>query len=124
MRADGRHRERLTKGRDDDSDPAYSPDSRRIAFSRDGTLFLMNADGRHQRRLAHQPGGLYRPSVRARRQVPLADGAGTGLYSVRVGDGRVKRLTDGQRLLAGLRPMGDGSCSAATATRSCTRSST
>ena len=96
MRADGRHRERLTKGRDDDSDPAYSPDSRRIAFSRDGTLFLMNADGRHQRRLAHQPGGLYHPSFAPDGRSLLADGAGTGLYSVRVGDGRVKRLTDGQ----------------------------
>jgi TolB protein len=35
----------------DGEDPAFSPDGRRIAFSRDGDIFVMRADGRGVRRL-------------------------------------------------------------------------
>jgi Tol biopolymer transport system component len=35
----------------DGEDPAFSPDGRRIAFSRDGDIFSMRADGRGVRRL-------------------------------------------------------------------------
>jgi TolB protein len=35
--------------------PAWSPDGRRLAFSRDGDLFVVRADGTHERRLTRTP---------------------------------------------------------------------
>jgi len=106
MRADGRHRQRLTKGRPSDTGPTYSPDGKRIAFSRSGTIWLMDADGSDERRLAHSRGGLYRPSFAPDGKSLVADGSGTGLYSVRVRDGKVTRLTDGQDYSPDLSPDG------------------
>ena len=56
----------------------------------------MDADGRHLRRIAHVPGGLYRPSFTPDGRSLVADGAGTGLYRVRLRDGKVRQLTDEQ----------------------------
>jgi Tol biopolymer transport system component len=47
----GEHR-RLTSG----GDPAWSPDSRRIAFVRDGDIYLIDPDGRRLRKLTRGPG--------------------------------------------------------------------
>ncbi len=46
---DGNGRGRLTTG--PDTNPAYSPDGRRIAFLRDGDLYVMTANGHEERRL-------------------------------------------------------------------------
>ena len=55
MNADGSGRERLTTNPGPDSDPAWSPDGRKIAFvsGRDGNsgIYVMNADGTQQRLL-------------------------------------------------------------------------
>ena len=81
----------------------------------------MNADGATSAASRTSPAASTTPRSRPTAWSLLADGAGTGLYSVRVADGRVKRLTDGQDFSPTTRPMGGGSSSAATATRSCTR---
>jgi Tol biopolymer transport system component len=64
MSADGSAQRRITQGRAYDFTPAWSPDGRRIAFMRLGIgghvnslgnlwdVYVMNADGRGQRRLA------------------------------------------------------------------------
>jgi Tol biopolymer transport system component len=45
MNADGTNRVRLTNDEAYDSDPEWSPDGSRIVFSREGDLFVMDADG-------------------------------------------------------------------------------
>jgi Tol biopolymer transport system component len=48
---------RLTRSKDDDGEPAWSPDGKKIAFTsnRDGNweIYVMNADGDNQRRLTN-----------------------------------------------------------------------
>ena len=58
VRRDGRQRRRLARNA---SQPAWSPDGRKIVFVRilgrsNSELFVMNADGSHQRRLTFNPG--------------------------------------------------------------------
>jgi Tol biopolymer transport system component len=59
MRADGRRVSRLTRSRDDDGQPAWSPDGRRIAFvsrrDRNDEIYVMNAGGSHAVRLTSTP---------------------------------------------------------------------
>jgi TolB protein len=53
VRADGSHLGQLTRNGASDTDPIFSPDGRRILFSRaKSQLWLMNADGSGQGRLA------------------------------------------------------------------------
>lgn len=52
LRIRGGQPRNLSRSAADDYDPAPSPDGRRIAFSRDGEIWLMNADGSRQRLLA------------------------------------------------------------------------
>jgi TolB protein len=60
IRADGSQLGQLTRGRAADTAPLFSPDGRRIVFNRgESQLWVMDADGSGQRRLA-SPG--YRPS--------------------------------------------------------------
>jgi dipeptidyl aminopeptidase/acylaminoacyl peptidase len=49
----GRRRRNVSASSADDVDPSPSPDGRRIAFSRRGDIWVMNADGTGQRQLAH-----------------------------------------------------------------------
>ena len=61
MNADGSNQTRLTKGdTGHDTNPAWSPDGRQIAFDSDrdgdwGEIYVMNADGTNQRRLTNNP---------------------------------------------------------------------
>jgi Tol biopolymer transport system component len=45
MRADGTDVRQVTQGKSDDDGPAWAPDQRRIAFSRDRGLFVVGLDG-------------------------------------------------------------------------------
>ena len=57
MRPDGAKQRRLTNNGEDDLDPVWSPDGRRIAFVSylygAGEIFVMDADGSNQRRLTN-----------------------------------------------------------------------
>ncbi|MGH2948697.1 MAG: metallophosphoesterase, partial [Solirubrobacteraceae bacterium] len=57
---------RLTRGRHDDGAPAWSPNGRRIAFTRGSPskrdVYLMRADGAHVRRLTKLPRGVTSPT--------------------------------------------------------------
>jgi Tol biopolymer transport system component len=61
MRADGSGARQLTNSRDDEVEPAWSPDGRQIAFVADGRtspgarLVVMRADGTHRRLVAKVP---------------------------------------------------------------------
>ena len=66
MNADGTDATRLTNNPDDDGQPTWSPDSRRIAFTsvRDGNadIYVANADGSETTRLTHHAASDWRPS--------------------------------------------------------------
>jgi len=67
MNADGTNVQRLTNSPDTvDEDPAWSPDSRQIAFQsdRDGQfeIYLMDGEGNNQRRLTNGIAGAYWPA--------------------------------------------------------------
>jgi len=50
-----RNRRRLTDSETRDAAPVWSPDGAQIAFSRDGDVWVMNADGSDQRQLTTDP---------------------------------------------------------------------
>jgi TolB protein len=49
MDASGQHRRQLTHERADDTSPTFSADGRTIAFARKGSIWVMDANGSHQR---------------------------------------------------------------------------
>ena len=55
MNADGSGLRNLTRSPAYDGNPAWSPDGRKIAFGRDGEIYVMNADGNGQRNLTRSP---------------------------------------------------------------------
>lgn len=99
-RPDGSHSRRLTSGHYDRS-PSYSPDGRRIVFSRDGPgfkaeeIWLMRADGSHPRKLTDS-GGVRPPRSTAPSFSPsgrrVAFASAGGVVSVRTRDGKGRRV--------------------------------
>ena len=57
MRADGTHVRQVTQGKADDDGPAWAPDQRRIAFSRNRELFTVGSAGGPVRSLTRGVGG-------------------------------------------------------------------
>jgi Tol biopolymer transport system component len=93
----------LTSGRFDDSDPAWSPDHRRIAFVRAASaggpadIWVMNADGTGVRRVTHT-GDAYEPSwspdgQRLVFRGPAHGGSGFDLFVIDANGRGVHRIT-------------------------------
>ncbi len=66
MEPDGSGQRRLTAGEGEEVDPAWSPDRAKFAFSHEGFIFTVNADGSGLTRLEpagrYQSGGDYQPA--------------------------------------------------------------
>jgi Tol biopolymer transport system component len=82
-----------------DTEPAFSPNGRLIAFSRSGDIFSVRADGSGLRRLTSGPGLDSSPTVAPNGKFVVyerrtAEGAPTDLYSVSVNGGAEKALTN------------------------------
>jgi len=81
IRPDGTGLLRLTRGHWDEN-PAWSPDGTRIAFSRDGDIWIMGARGRHIHRVTTSPTVEGDPAW-------SPDGSTLAFTSNRAGDGAV-----------------------------------
>jgi TolB protein len=76
--------------------PAWSADGKRLAFIRDGEVVVADADGRNVRRLTQRRPGLHWPasSPAWSRDGRVVAFSGTrDIYTVRVADGKLTRLT-------------------------------
>jgi Tol biopolymer transport system component len=100
IRADGSRLGQLTRNRFTDTAPVFSPDGRRIAFVRDYHLWLMNADGSGQRKMADNADGGFAWSPDSRRIAYLAPyveaKGGNPLVTVSL-DGRRRVVVPGGR---------------------------
>jgi TolB protein len=92
MNADGSGRENLTTGPEDDVDPAWAPDGRRLAFVRDGVVHVVRADGAGLRRLTIGSSPAWSPDG-GRIVFTRRVGRGVDLYVIRADGGRLRRLT-------------------------------
>jgi TolB protein len=89
---DGSGRENLTSGPGEDTDPSWSPDGRRLAFVRDGAVYVIRADGANMKRVTAGASPSWAPDG-ARLVVSRRIGRGVDLYLVRSDGGRLRRLT-------------------------------
>jgi len=85
-------------GQDDGGTPAWSPDGKQIAYSEQGDIYVMDADGSNSRRITPTPGADYAP-VWSPDGRTLAyyrdDGAGDlEIYTIAVDGGSPNRLTN------------------------------
>jgi TolB protein len=92
MNPDGSGRENLTTGPEEDTDPAWSPDGRFLAFVRDGAVHVVRADGSGLRRLAAGASPAWAPDG-IRLVVAKRTDRGADLYVIRSDGSGLRRLT-------------------------------
>lgn len=100
MLADGRRQHRLT-GSHCDYDPAWSPRGKQVVVSRCGSQFVVDADGRHPRRLTTPPAGsqdeqpAWAPNGRLIAFVRIDEADRATLYVIHSDGTGARQLTDG-----------------------------
>jgi TolB protein len=92
MNADGSGRENVTTGPEADTDPAWSPDGRLLAFVRDGAVHLVRADGTGLRRLTVGTSPAWAPDGE-RLVFTRRTGRGADLFVIRSDGSGLRRLT-------------------------------
>ena len=93
--ADGRHSRQLTKNDGHRRMPSWSPDGRHIAFVRYGRIWVMDSDGKNQRRLTNLVGDefpTWSPQSDAIAFDSYGRGDGHGIYLVDITTGAVNRM--------------------------------
>ena len=81
------------------SQPTWSPDGKRVAFTRFGQIFVIDANGKNERRLTRRQPGLHWPAsfpAWSRDGTQIAFGGTRNLFTVSVADAKLTPLTRSQ----------------------------
>lgn len=78
------------------TEPAWSPDGRRIAYQRLGEIYVADADGRHERRLTRTPGPEHSPAWSPDGRT-IAFAGSRDVFTVPAAGGRVRNVTRSPR---------------------------
>ncbi len=92
--ADGTNVRRLTKGVPIDSDPAFSPSGRRIAFDRKGQIWVISRLGKNEKALTPKSENHYYPAYSPNGQTLVFGGGGDGLFTMPSSGGKIRRISD------------------------------
>src|SRR5687768_6097251 len=80
--------------------PTWSPDGKRVAFTRYGQIFVIDANGTNERRLTRRQPGLHWPAsfpAWSRDGTRIAFGGTRNLFTVTIADAKLAPLTRSQQ---------------------------
>jgi Tol biopolymer transport system component len=119
IKSNGTGRTSLTSGSATDSEPAWSPDGAKIAFTRNHAIYVMNADGTGLTRLtsdavfvggaAWSPDGQHIAFASLNGGIWVMDADGANPHQLPVGGYEPAWSPDGSRIAFASGPIGDGS---------------